>query len=107
MAPVTIQGDAYFRRMQVTRKRAIKALEEQGIAADKLRVAKRLSAPHVCELPLYAAFKNAGVSAKELGHGGGLTIFFRHHYDRVKEHEALEFWKIYPHSPEPFSVVAA
>jgi hypothetical protein len=51
--------------------------------------------------------KNAGDSAEQLGHGGDLTIFFRHYRGRIREPEAPEYWEIYPWSPQPFSVVAA
>lgn len=104
---VSIRNDAFFRRMRATRAGAVTALEERGIAADNLRDWPSDCLRHTFASCHYAAFKNAGDSAEQLGHGGDLTISFRHYRGRIREPEAREYWEIYPRSPQPFSVVAA
>ena len=41
----------------------------------------------------YAAFKHAHETAEQLGHAGDLQMFFRHYRNRVKEADALAFWR--------------
>lgn len=43
----------------------------------------------------FAAFKNAGETAQELGHTG-LKMLFAHYRERVKPAEAAKFWEIRP-----------
>jgi integrase/recombinase XerD len=43
----------------------------------------------------FAAFKNAGETAQELGHVD-LKMLFKHYRERVKPAEALKFWEIRP-----------
>jgi sarcosine oxidase delta subunit len=44
----------------------------------------------------YALNKNAHETAEQMGHVGGLRIFFRHYRNRVREEAAREFWAIRP-----------
>ncbi len=43
----------------------------------------------------FAAFKNGGETAQEMGHAS-LTMLFKHYRERVKPADALRFWEIRP-----------
>ena len=106
--PVTIyKGTPFYLRVAATKERAIKALEEQGIAAHNLREWPNDCLRHMFASCHYAAFHNSGDSASQMGHSGDLRVFFRHYRGLIDESEAHEYWKIFPPCPEPFSVVAA
>jgi integrase len=96
--PVSPTGDAYHWRLQKSRQNAIEALQKAKADADQLSNWPQDCLRHTFASCHYAAFKNAGDTAEQIGHGGKLGTFFRHYRNRVKEPDALAFWRIFPAS---------
>ena len=93
---VSPRGDAYHWRLQKSREQAAAALQKAKLDADNLLEWPQDCLRHTYASCHYAAFKNAGDTAEQLGHGGKLGVFFRHYRGRIKEAEALLFWQISP-----------
>jgi integrase len=94
--PVSPTGDAYHWRLQSARKLAAEALEKANVPAANLLDWPQDCMRHMFASCHYAAFKNAGDTAEQIGHGGKLRTFFRHYRNRIKEADALAFWQISP-----------
>lgn len=43
-----------------------------------------------------AAFRNAGDTAEQMGHGGSTTMLFKHYRRAVRESDGAKFWEIAP-----------
>jgi len=93
---VSPTGDAYHWRLQKSREQAAAALQKAKLDADNLLEWPQDCLRHMFASCHYAAFKNVGDTAEQIGHGGKLGVFFRCYRGRIKEVDALAFWKIYP-----------
>jgi integrase len=94
--PVSPQQTVYFDRMRDLRGAAAKKLETAGVDAQNLRNWPSDCLRHSYASYHFGAFKKANETAEQLGHGGSLTMFYRHYRNRVKHTDALAFWKIVP-----------
>ena len=94
--PVCPTGDAYYSRLQIVRDKAAAALRKRKETCPNLENWRQDTMRHSFASYHYAAFKNAHETAEQMGHVGGLRIFFRHYRNRVKEPDALAFWQIFP-----------
>jgi site-specific recombinase XerD len=94
--PVSPQQTAYFDRVRELREKAGKKLEEAGGDAQNLRDWASDCLRHSYASYHFARFKKANETAEQLGHGGSLTMFYRHYRNRVKESDAFAFWRILP-----------
>jgi integrase len=86
----------YFREIVSARQKAVEELGKVEVDASNLR-----QWPSDCMRHTYASYhygkqKNAHETAEQLGHGGNLTMFYRHYRNRVKESDATAFWEIRP-----------
>ena len=95
---VSPKSTAYFDRARESRENAAKALEAKEGNAKNLRNWPSDCLRHSYASYHFGAFKNANETAEQLGHGGSLTMFYRHYRNRVKEEDALAFWEIRPSS---------
>jgi integrase/recombinase XerD len=96
--PVSPTGDAYHWRLQKSRETAAAALEKAKADADNLLEWPQDCLRHSFASYHFAAFKNAGDTAEQIGHGGKLGTFFRHYRNRVKPDAAALYWQIFPAS---------
>jgi integrase len=94
--PVSATGDAYYYRLQIARDKAASVLRKQGEPCPNLENWRQDSLRHSYGSYHYALNKNAHETAEQMGHVGGLRIFFRHYRNRVREEAAREFWAIRP-----------
>jgi integrase len=101
--PVSPTGDAYHWRLEQSRKDAAAALLKLKKPAAHLLEWPQDALRHTFGSMHYAAFKNAGDTAEQMGHGGNLRTFFHHYRNRVKERDALAFWQILPSPTAPVS----
>jgi integrase len=86
----------YFREIAAARKQAAEDLDQAEVDASNLRKWPSDCMRHTFVSYHFGAFKNAHETAEQLGHGGSLTMFYRHYRNRVKEPDATAFWKIRP-----------
>jgi integrase len=98
--PVSPIGDAYNWRLQKSREMAALALQKAGVDATNLLAWPQDCLRHMFATCHYAAFKNAGDTAEQIGHVGKLGTFFRHYRNRIKEADALAYWEIAPSVPQ-------
>lgn len=94
--PVTLKGDSYYSRLQRARESAADKLEAEKVEAINLRLWPQDCMRQTFASCHYNAFKSAGDTAHQLGHGGSLRVFQRHYLNRVREPEAKAFWQILP-----------
>jgi len=94
--PVSVKGDSYYTRLQRARDTAADKLEAGKVDAISLRLWPQDCMRHTYATFHYAAFKSAGDTAHQLGHGGSLRTFQRHYLNRAREPEAKAFWQILP-----------
>jgi integrase len=94
--PVSPDKTGYFDRLRRTRDKAARELEEVGGNSDNLRAWPSDCLRHTYASYHFGAFKNAHETAEQLGHGGSLTMFYRHYRNRVRESDAKTFWVIRP-----------
>jgi integrase len=94
--PVSPRGNTYYSRLHRARELAVASLEEGGVPAVNLRKWPQDCMRHSFASYHFARFKNAGLSAEQLGHGGKLGVFFRCYRNRVKASDAVAYWKILP-----------
>jgi integrase len=94
--PIGPVDDAYHWRLQKSRELAAAALQKAGVDATNLLAWPQDCLRHMFASCHYAAFKNAGDTAEQIGHGGKLGVFFRHYRNRIKEADALAYWQILP-----------
>jgi integrase len=92
--PACPRGDAYHSRLQKARLAAAQELEKAKIPADELRDWPQDGMRHTFASMHYAHFKHAAETAEQMGHAGGLRVFFRHYRNRVKPLEARAFWQL-------------
>jgi integrase len=90
------KGDAYYSQLQKTRCSAARKLESAGVPHPSLDDWPQDAMRHTFASMHYAKWKNAAVTAEQMGHANGLRIFFRHYRNRVKEVEARAFWRLAP-----------
>ena len=88
------RGDAYHVRLQKARAAAAEKLAAVQIVADSLLDWPQDAMRHTFASMHYAHFKHAAETAEQMGHAGGLRIFFRHYRNRVKPPEARAFWRL-------------
>ena len=86
----------YFREIAGTRKKAVEELEKAEADPSNLRQWPSDCMRHTYASYHFGAFKNAHETAEQLGHGGSLTMFYRHYRNRVKEPDAIAFWALRP-----------
>jgi integrase len=94
--PVSASGDAYYCRLQISRDKAASVLRNREESCPNLENWGQDSLRHSYASYYYALNKNAHETAEQMGHVGGLRIFFRHYRNRVREEAAREFWAIRP-----------
>ena len=94
--PVTVKGDSYYTRLQRARELASDKLQAENIETVNLQLWPQDCMRHTFASCHYNAFKSAGDTAHQLGHGGSLRMFQRHYLNRVREPEAKAFWQIVP-----------
>jgi integrase len=90
------KGDAYYSQLQKTRSAAARKLQSGNLPHPSLDDWPQDAMRHTFASMHYAKWKNAAVTAEQMGHANGLRIFFRHYRNRVKEAEALAFWRLIP-----------
>jgi integrase len=88
----------YFDRVRDARQKAAEELGKANLDASNLRQWPSDCLRHTYASYHFGAFKNAHETAEQLGHGGSLTMFYRHYRNRVKESDALAFWNLRPAS---------
>jgi integrase/recombinase XerD len=93
---ISPQKTVYFKRVREARAKAAKQLEDDGVNARNLRIWPSDCLRHTYASYHFGAFKNAHETAEQLGHGGSLTMFYRHYRNRVKESDAKAYWEIRP-----------
>jgi len=86
----------YYRLLEKTRLRAVERLVRAGKPHTTLADWPQDALRHTFASMHYAAFKHAAETAEQMGHAGGLRIFFRHYRNRVKPAEAAAFWQLVP-----------
>ena len=94
--PVSPKGDAYHGRLQKTRAAASQELDKAKLPHASLDDWPQDAMRHTFASMHYASFKHAAETAEQMGHSGGLRIFFRHYRNRVKETDARAFWRLLP-----------
>jgi integrase len=99
--PVCPKGDAYHSRLQKVRSLAAEKLSEANLPHPSLTDWPQDAMRHTFASIHYARFKHAAETAEQMGHAGGLRIFFRHYRNRVKETDARAFWRFQPSSSLP------
>jgi len=92
--PVSPRQTAYFDRVRELREKAAKKLEEAAGDPQNLRNWPSDCLRHSYASYHFARYKKANETAEQLGHGGSLTMFYRHYRNRVKEPDAIAFWKL-------------
>jgi integrase len=97
--PVSPKGDAYHARLQKARAEAAQELSQAYLLSPALNDWPQDALRHTFASMHYAAFKHAAETAEQMGHAGGLRIFFRHYRNRVKPAEAGRFWQLLPGAP--------
>jgi integrase/recombinase XerD len=93
---ISPQKTVYFKRVREARGKAAELLEDAGVGGGNLRIWPSDCLRHTYASYHFGVFKNAHETAEQLGHGGSLTMFYRHYRNRVKETDAQAFWKILP-----------
>jgi integrase len=94
--PVSPRERGYYRRVEAARVKAAEKLATQGIDANNLRTWPSDCLRHSYASYHYGLHKDAHETAEQLGHGGSLTMFYRHYRNRVKEPDATAYWEIRP-----------
>jgi integrase len=94
--PVSPKGDAYHSRLQKARETAAQELDRVNLPSPALDDWPQDALRHTFASMHYAHFKHAAETAEQMGHAGGLRIFFRHYRNRVKPAEARAFWRLVP-----------
>jgi len=94
--PVSASGDAYYYRLQIARDKAASILRKSDEPCPNLENWRQDSLRHSYASYHYGLNKNAHETAEQMGHVGGLRIFFRHYRNRVREEAAREYWAIRP-----------
>jgi site-specific recombinase XerD len=87
---------AYYYHLEKTREQAKEALQKANLPHPSLERWPQDVMRHTFASMHYAAFKHAAETAEQMGHAGGLRIFFRHYRNRVKPAEAAAFWRLSP-----------
>ena len=93
---VSASGDAYYYRLQIARDKAASVLRKSEEPCPNLENWRQDSLRHSFASYHYGLNKNAHETAEQMGHVGGLRIFFRHYRNRVREDAARDFWGIRP-----------
>ena len=93
---VSASGDAYYYRLQIARDKAASVLRKREEPCPNLENWRQDSLRHSYASYYYGLNKNAHETAEQMGHVGGLRIFFRHYRNRVREEAARNFWAIRP-----------
>jgi integrase len=94
--PVSASGDAYYYRLQITRDKAASVLRKREEPCPNLENWRQDSLRHSYGSYHYGLNKNAHETAEQMGHVGGLRVFFRHYRNRVREEAARGYWAISP-----------
>jgi integrase len=94
--PLCPKGDAYHTRLQKARGAAAAKLDQAGLSHSSLDDWPQDAMRHTFASMHYAQWKHAAETAEQMGHSGGLRIFFRHYRNRVKPGDASRFWRLVP-----------
>jgi integrase len=93
------RAESYYQALADARERAATALTKVNLEHSSLDDWPQDAMRHTFASMHYAQFKNAGATCEQMGHVGGLRIFFRHYRNRVKDADANRFWLLVPHEP--------
>lgn len=96
-------GACFHWKVRKARAVAARELQRAGIPCPALEDWPNDCCRHSFASYHYGAFKNAHETAEQMGHAGGLRMFFRHYRNRVREAEAVAFWQLVPDSKLPAS----
>ena len=94
--PVCRKGNYFYLRLKNIRQKAAENLRAAGLPCPSLDDWPPDAMRHTFASMHYAHFKHAAETAEQMGHAGGLRIFFRHYRNRVKPAEAVAFWRLVP-----------
>ena len=92
---VSIRGNYFNAKMKSVRIRAAAVLRRAGVPCPSLEDWPIDALRHTFASMHYGAFKHAHETAEQMGHTD-LKMFFRHYRNRVKEADALAFWRLTP-----------
>jgi integrase len=93
---VSTRGNYYHEKLRRVREKAAQAMQRAGTPCPSLEDWPIDCCRHTFASMHYAAFKHAHETSEQMGHADGLRTFFRHYRNRVRESEALEFWRLAP-----------
>jgi integrase len=94
--PVSVTSEYFYEKLKTVRALALQRLRRAGTPAPALADWPNDCLRHTFASMHYGAFKHAHETAEQMGHAGDLKMFFRHYRNRVKEADALSFWRLTP-----------